>query len=270
MTDVQLDISVEKMGKDKKQMVLESNRTVGTINISSLSFSFKENNKLAIADGRKFKGVQDVGLSFDANQKIALVGESGSGKSTLLALLRGIYSPANFKLTIDETEFSDWSALTNCTSLFPQDADIFENTVLYNLTLGLPFSESDINEACEISCFNEVVQKLPKGLDSMINEKGVNLSGGERQRLVLARCLLNSSQSSILLLDEPTSSLDKITAHHVYSNIMEHLKNKTIICSVHNYEFLNYFSYLYQINEGECIWHGPTSSFSSDEILPGR
>lgn len=270
VTDVQSVNSVEVLVNDKKQMVQESNRTWGTVNISSLSFSFREKNKLANGNGRKFKGVHEVGLSFEANQKIALVGESGSGKSTLLALLRGIYSPSNFKLTIDETEFNDWSILTNCTSLFPQDAEIFENSVLYNLTLGLPFSESDINEACEISCFNEVVQKLPKGLHSMINEKGVNLSGGEKQRLVLARCLLNSSQSSILLLDEPTSSLDKITAHNVYGNIMEHLKNKTIICSIHNYEFLSYFSYLYQINEGECIWHGPVSRFSTDEMLSIR
>jgi len=211
-------------------------------------------------DGRKKDtgSLVDIHLQISKGKKIALIGESGSGKSTLLALLRGLYScEKDHSLVIDGADYKyHLSSIAETITLFPQEPEIFENTILYNITLGLPFQKEDILKVCEAAMFLDVIKDLPHGLETHIQEKGVNLSGGQKQRLALARGILSARSSEIILLDEPTSSVDPKTEMHIYEKMFSCFSEKAIISSLHRLHLLNRFDYVYIMDQGKIVDHG--------------
>jgi ABC-type multidrug transport system fused ATPase/permease subunit len=221
------------------------------IEISGLNFSHGE----TYSEG-KAHSLHSLKIKIQKGQKIAFVGESGSGKSTLLALLRGLYEPESVNLEIDKQSFSDLSAIWDTVTLFPQEPEIFENTIAYNITLGLPFSEQEIMQVAEVAHFAEVIGTLPKGLESNIQEKGVNLSGGQKQRLALARGVLAARSSDIVLFDEPTSSVDPKTEVQIYDKLFEEFKGKAILSSLHRLHLLTKFDYVYILQNGRLVDEG--------------
>jgi ABC-type multidrug transport system fused ATPase/permease subunit len=202
-------------------------------------------------------GLHDLQIRINRGERIALIGESGSGKSTLLALLRGLYAPEPGSiLKIDEKSDCDFGMIANNVTLFPQEPEIFENTIKYNITLGLPFSETEIAEACDAAHFTEVIKNLQNGLDSEIKEKGVNLSGGQKQRLALARGMLAAKSSHIVCLDEPTSSVDPRTEIQIYNKMFEAFSDKAVISSLHRLHLLSSFDFVYIMDKGKIIDQG--------------
>lgn len=200
--------------------------------------------------------------------KIAFIGESGSGKSTLLALLRGLYDPAiGVNVLVDSQLSSNMQLLADEITLFPQDPEIFENTIDYNITLGLPFDENEILDACNIAYFMDVIQKLPSGLHSNIQEKGVNLSGGQKQRLALARGILAARNSEIVLLDEPTSSVDPKTESLIYERMFEKFKDKAVISTLHRLHLLVKFDYIYILRDGYVVDEGSFSELHNKSAI---
>ena len=146
--------------------------------------------------------------------------------------LRGLYEPQKGSLTINEKKACDLKTLGTMTTLMPHDPEIFENTIEYNITMGLSHPKSAVKEALRISCFDKVLSKLPEGLATDNREKGVNLSGGERQRLALARNILAAKDSDIILMDEATGSIDMNNEKEIFQNILSYFKDKTIIASI--------------------------------------
>ncbi|MDB5011649.1 MAG: transporter ATP-binding protein, partial [Mucilaginibacter sp.] len=190
-------------------------------------------------------------------KRIALIGESGCGKSTLLALLRGLYQPsANSTVEVDGVKNMGFGHIANDVTLFPQEPEIFEATFEYNMTLGLPFDKEEVNRVCEITRLSKVLENLEGGAGSMIQEKGVNLSGGQKQRLALARGVLASHSSSIVLLDEPTSSMDPKTEQEIYMNLFEEFEGKTVISTLHRLHLLTHFDYIYVLDKGRIVEEG--------------
>lgn len=222
-----------------------------TIEIKDLNFVHKE----AWSSKTGSQGLYDLRLRFQKGQKIALIGESGSGKSTLLALLRGLYAPESAVVQIDKNEGS-LHLIADHVTLFPQEPEIFENTIEYNITLGLPFPEEEINKVCRSVRFAEVIQQLPQGLKSNIREKGVNLSGGQKQRLALARGVLAARDSDIILMDEPTSSVDPKTEMIIYDQLFEEFKEKAVLSSLHRLHLLAKFDYVYVMDKGRIVDQG--------------
>ena len=217
-----------------------------SIKVDDVSFSY---------DGKK-EIVKGVGFDIKRGNKIAIIGESGSGKSTLMSLIRGLYEANSGKIIIDEGKKNlEFNCLSKITTLMPQDPEIFENTILYNITMGLHYPDALVKKVIEISCFDKVLVKLPNGLDTDIREKGVNLSGGERQRLALARNLLAAYDSDIILMDEPTSSVDMKNEKQIYQNIFEFYNNKTIISSVHKVYLLAMFDDVFAMEKGVLKRH---------------
>src|SRR5262249_45305003 len=143
--------------------------------------------------------LRDIDLAIEAGQKVALIGTSGAGKTTLLTLMRGLYETPHVNLTIDGVGYKSLAPLSGFTTLVPQDSEIFENTVLYNLTLATDAPDAVVKEALSMTTFDGVAEKLPSGLATDIRERGVNLSGGQKQRLALARGLIAARNSSLLL-----------------------------------------------------------------------
>ncbi|MGV3600053.1 MAG: ABC transporter ATP-binding protein [Dyadobacter fermentans] len=223
------------------------------IHISNLNFSHGE-----VYDAKKqAHSLHRLDIRIRRGERIAFIGESGSGKSTLLALLRGLYQPENdVKVTIDGQQEAGIEMLADQVTLFPQDPEIFENTIAYNITLGLPFDEQDIMQVCETAHFADVVGKLPNGLESNIQEKGVNLSGGQKQRLALARGILAARTSDIVLLDEPTSSIDPKTEAMIYDRMFVEFSDKAVISTLHRLHLLTKFDYIYILRDGHLIDEG--------------
>ncbi|MEL6539088.1 MAG: ATP-binding cassette domain-containing protein, partial [Bacteroidota bacterium] len=202
-------------------------------------------------------GLTEVSLSFRRGEKIAFIGHNGSGKTTLMSLLKGIYTPRKgFSLYVDGQPVADWRSLADTVTLFPQQPEIFESTVGYNLTLDLPFKEEDIEEACKIAGFDTILEQLPGGLDFKIHENGGNLSGGQKQRLALARGILASQSSSIVLLDEFTSNIDQQTETEIYTALFEAFKDKVIIWSVHQLNLLPLFDSICFLEKGKIVHQG--------------
>jgi len=222
------------------------------IEINGLNFSYHESYDTT----RRAQSLHDLRLSIHRGKRIALIGESGSGKSTLLALLRGLYIPEpGWQLDVDG-KGETLEQLNETVTLFPQEPEIFENTLAYNITLGLPFSEEEIMQVCESAHFIDVIRQLPQGLESDIREKGVNLSGGQKQRLALARGILAARDSDLVLLDEPTSSVDPRTEALIYEGLFKTFSDKAIISSIHRLHLLARFDYVYILHQGRIIDEG--------------
>lgn len=234
------------------------------LHISNLNFSHGE-----VYDAEKqAHSLHSLDIRIRRGQRIAFIGESGSGKSTLLALLRGLYQPEkDVKVTVDGHHEAAIEMLADQVTLFPQDPEIFENTIAYNITLGLPFEESDIMQVCETAHFAEVVDKLPKGLESSIQEKGVNLSGGQKQRLALARGILAARTSDIVLLDEPTSSIDPKTEAAIYDKMFVEFSDKAMISTLHRLHLLPKFDYIYILQDGFLVDEGTFAHLRHNSAL---
>jgi ATP-binding cassette, subfamily B, bacterial len=229
------------------------------ITIRNLNFSHKEK----FSSDEEAQSLHDIHILIEKGKRIALIGESGSGKSTLLALLRGLYdAQPGAEIKVDDKKF-DAAGIADSVTLFPQQPEIFENTIEHNITLGLPFQEKEILEVCDTAHFTDVLKQLPRGLQSNILEKGVNLSGGQKQRLALARGILAARSSDIILLDEPTSSVDPKTEVQIYEKMFEECKDKAVVSSLHRLYLLSYFDYVYVLKDGRIADEGSFEELKS-------
>jgi ABC-type multidrug transport system fused ATPase/permease subunit len=232
------------------------------LHLKNLSFSHREAAPRFQSENRPPRelgasGLHGLNLRIHRGERIAFIGESGSGKSTLLALLRGLYdAEPGAEVRVDGALQPDLSGIAGAVTLFPQEPEIFENTIGYNITLGLPFSEEDIARACRVAHFDEVVRRLPDGLQSNIQEKGVNLSGGQKQRLALARGVLAARGSDLVLMDEPTSSVDPKTELKIYERMFEEFEGKAVLSSLHRLHLLTLFDYVYVLENGRIVDEG--------------
>jgi ABC-type multidrug transport system fused ATPase/permease subunit len=219
------------------------------IRIEGLTFTHHEGEDL-------MHTLRGIDLAIEAGQKIAFIGTSGAGKTTLLTLMRGLYETLHVSLTIDGVAYKNLAPLSGFTTLVPQDSEIFENTVLYNLTLATDAPDAVVKEALAITTFGDVASSLPSGLETDIRERGVNLSGGQKQRLALARGLIAARNSSLLLLDEPTSSVDLPTEAIIFDRLFAAFADKAIVASIHRLHLLSRFDHICVMQNGVIAEQG--------------
>ena len=156
--------------------------------------------------------IEDFSLKLNPGKSVALVGGSGSGKSTIAKIVCGLYKPLGGEIFIDGTDLSKIPSVVfrNTLGFVEQEFGIFEGTIRDNLTLlDRTISEENVIQAAKDAEIHDVIQNMPKGYETLLQENGGNLSGGQRQRLELARALVNNP--SIVILDEATSALDAET-----------------------------------------------------------
>jgi len=230
------------------------------IKFKNLSFTYDTDGKRNHLDNVSFK--------LKKKEKIALVGESGSGKSTILSLIRGLYKVEKGEIYCDGIPLEGGiNRVKEQVTLIPQEPEIFNNTFRYNITMDLPASEEDLKKVIKIARLNLVLSKLPKGLDTSVQEKGVSLSGGEKQRLALARGLLASKKSEIILMDEPTSSVDSMNEMKIHEQVFEEFQNKTIVSSIHRLHLLDKFDYIYLFDQGKIVGHGTFDEIKKNPLF---
>ncbi len=266
-TDVKTAINIidayDALQKEGKAHELPSNWE--SIDISNLNFLHKTENEEE--ELSKKIGLHEVGIQIQKGQKIAFIGESGSGKSTLLALLRGLYPPANLQLSLDGIAINQLSLISDHVTLFPQEPEIFENTIAYNITLGMKYEQEELERVAKIAHFSEVIKQLPKGYESSIQEKGVNLSGGQKQRLALARGIFAAKDSEVILLDEPTSSVDPKTEVQIYNRLFEEFEEKAVLSALHRLHLLPKFDYIYVMDQGKVIDEGTFEQLMEGSVV---
>lgn len=231
--------------KNFNNSTLSENIKWKQIDIKNLNFSYKKSSN----------SIKGINILLKSNSKIALVGTSGSGKSTLLSVIRGLHHTNDSDVFIDNKP-SSLASLSSITSLIPQDPEIFENTIEYNICCGVKKLKKDMIQSIKTARLEALVGRLPNGLMTDIREKGANLSGGEKQRIALARGIVAAKDSSILLLDEPTSSIDTYNEELIYKRLFKKFNNKCIISSVHRLHLLDMFDYIYVMSEGKIIQEG--------------
>lgn len=223
------------------------------MSIKNLDFSYHQDGN----GSNQPRHLSDVNLEIRRGQKIAFVGESGSGKTTMLKLMRALYNPDKLELKIDGALIpSGFDGIAHAISLIPQMPEIFSSTIRYNITIGANHDPETIDWAIDNAEFARVLDNLPNGLESRINERGVNLSGGQQQRLALARGLLASLDKQVVLLDEPTSNLDTSTEFRVYQRIFQAFSGRTIISSIHRLHLLPQFDQICLFDEGQIVATG--------------
>ena len=222
--------------------------TEGNINFKNVNFHYN----------LKEKGIlKSTNLAINGGKMTALVGLSGAGKSTILNLIPRFYDCDSGDIQIDNQSIykANIFSLRKNISVVSQETTLFDDTVKNNILYAkLNASEEEILEASKKSYAHEFIEKLPNKYETNIGENGVRLSGGEKQRLSIARAMLK--QSSIILLDEATSSLDAETESKIQNAINLLTKNKTTLVIAHRLSTVQNAEKIYVINLGEVVAEG--------------
>jgi len=234
-------------------------------NEENLSSDYKFENAIALENvNYTYKEKQEVTLNnvsmrFEKNKWTGLVGKSGSGKSTVFNLLLSLYQPVSGSIKIDEIPVNTLKkeVIRKNITRVAQETCFFDGTIKENLSLVNPnATDDDIKKALALVELGDFIESLEKGIDTQMGEAGSNMSGGERQRMSLAQGLLR--ESDIILLDEVTSNVDKISEEKIKGAIKNIINNtdKTVISISHSLEFLAQTDYMYVMDKGEVIDEG--------------
>ncbi|HYG86861.1 MAG TPA: ABC transporter ATP-binding protein [Azospirillum sp.] len=170
-----------------------------------------------------------------------------------MRVLAGLYGADRIRFEVDGRPVPELADLGSIVTLIPQDPEIFENSVAHNVTMGIEHGDDEVRRACELACLTPILQLMPRGLETPIVERGGNLSGGQKQRLALARGILAARNSSVIMLDEPTSSLDPATEAKVYGNLMAEFPDACIVSSIHRLHLLPRFDRIVYMADGRVI-----------------
>lgn len=178
--------------------------------------------------------LEGVSLEIPAGHKVAVVGPSGAGKSTLSRLLFRFYDVDQGRITIDGQDIRDVTqqSLRHAIGVVPQDTVLFNESIGYNIAYGRPgASEEEIQQAVRLAHLDDFIQRLPRGLDTVVGERGLKVSGGEKQRIAIARMLLKDPP--ILVFDEATSSLDSGSEKAILAALNEVAARRTTLVIAH-------------------------------------
>lgn len=218
----------------------------GNISFRNVSFSY---NKTVILDN----------ISFDIKKgdKVAILGKSGCGKTTLLKLLTRFYDPINGDILYSGESFRFLATkdIRSQLGIVYQDPFLFGASIYDNILFGkLTASKEMVVKAAKIACLHDFILTLPDGYNTFIGERGVNLSGGQKQRLSLARAFLRNP--TILILDEPTSSLDNITENSINQALDYHFRDTTVITVAHRLNTIRNYNNIIVLNQGKIVEQG--------------
>jgi len=220
----------------------------GTINFKNVIFAYGSS---------ELNVLKSINLEITGGKMTALVGHSGSGKSTILNLIPRFYNLNSGDITIDDQSIYKTKifSLREKISLVSQDTTLFDDTVKNNIKYAnLDATEEEIKKAALLSYSEEFINKLPNKYETIIGENGVRLSGGEKQRLSIARAMIK--KSSIILLDEATSSLDAETESKIQNALNILTKNRTTVVIAHRLSTILNSDKIYVVDSGKIIASG--------------
>lgn len=225
----------------------ELNITDSEVRFDQVSFSYTQERKI----------LDNVCLTIKPGEKVAVVGPSGSGKSTIARLLFRFYDVGQGAIYIDGENIATCTqdSLRQHVSMVPQDTMLFNETIQFNVQYGNPLaSANELKQAIALANLDELIAKLPEGLDTVVGERGLKLSGGEVQRVAIARAILKKPK--IIVFDEATSSLDSNTEVAVMKAIQKVTKKVTSLMIAHRLSTIVDADRIYVIDSGKMVEQG--------------
>jgi len=221
----------------------------GQVGLHGLSFAYP---------GQETNALENINISINPGERVALIGPIGSGKTTLGKLILGMYQPTAGMVSLDGTDIRqiDPAELRRFIGYVPQDVVLFRGTIRDNIVLGAPFVEdAAILRAADLSGASQFIARHPMGFDMKIGEQGQGLSGGQRQAVAMARALLHDPP--ILIMDEPSSSMDNKTESVLKKRLTELLRGKTLILITHRASLLGLVERIIVIDRATVVADGP-------------
>jgi subfamily B ATP-binding cassette protein MsbA len=222
-------------------------RLKGSIEFVNVAFEYEPGQRV----------LSQINLLVVAGEKVAIVGATGAGKSTLVSLIPRLYDPSAGAVCIDGEDIRNYSvqSLREQISLVLQDALLFSGTVRENIAFGRPgASEEEIVAAAVTANADEFIQRLPDGYDTLVAERGTSLSGGEKQRIAIARAVLRDAP--ILIMDEPTSSLDAESERLVIDALERAAAGRTTLIIAHRLTTVRLANRVIVLDQGRIAEEG--------------
>ncbi len=235
--------------KDEQANYLSRDNLNGDIEFKDVTFSYKDQN---------FQVLKGINLTIKQGEKVGIIGKIGSGKSTLWKLIMNLYEPKSGSILIDKSDIRqiDPVDLRRAIGCVPQEPFLFMGTIKDNITIGEQnASDAEILKASKIAGVHDFLGKHDSGYDLIVGERGEGLSGGERQSVTLARALI--TEPNIMILDEPTNSMDGQTEEVFKRRMKDIVKDKTLLLVTHRPSVLSLEDRLIVMDDGKIIADGP-------------
>ena len=210
--------------------------------------------------------LENINMHIEKGCKVAIVGASGSGKTTLANILVGFYPLNEGEILYGgiSNQSLKLSTIRENIHLILQHPKLFNDTMLFNLTLGNEYSEEAVQKALHIAQLDEVIARLDNGLDTLVGKDGIKLSGGQRQRVAIARMVL--SDPKVVIFDESTSALDVHTEAKLFEALHSFLEDKTVITIAHRLSTIKSAEFIYALEDGNVVDSGtPQELLTKDE-----
>jgi ATP-binding cassette subfamily B protein len=224
----------------------------GRIVFENVSFGFDDRPVL-----------KDISFAVNPGETLAVVGPTGSGKSTIVSLITREYDPRSGRVLVDDIDAREvpLATLRGAIGYVPQDGFLFSDSVRANLTFGRVDASGElIDSASDISQFGPTVPDLPKGLDTLLGERGVNLSGGQKQRLTIARAIVR--EPAVLVMDDALSSVDTHTEEEILKRLKDFSAKRTTVLIAHRLSSIQHADQILFLNDGVIAERG-----THDELL---
>jgi ATP-binding cassette subfamily C protein len=229
--------------------------TIG-LDIKDLSFAYIENKPI----------LENINMHIAKGSKVAVVGASGSGKTTLANIIVGFYPFDHGEILYGHISNKNLqlSTIRENVHLILQHPKLFNDTMLFNLTLGNEYSDEAVQNALHIAQLDEVIDRLDNGLDTLVGKDGIKLSGGQRQRVAIARMVL--SDPKVVIFDESTSALDVHTEAKLFGALHSFLEKKTVITIAHRLSTIKNAEFIFVLEDGQVVDSGtPKELLTKDE-----
>ncbi len=238
---------------DQKNEII-NDENAPSLKLTNATLEFK-NISFIYPDGTQ--ALKNLSAKIEGGRKVGLVGISGSGKTTFLNLIPRFFNLEHGQILVDGQNINNinLSSLRKEISLVSQDVILFDDTIKSNILYGnSSASDEEIVAACKFAAAQDFIEKLPNKYETIIGENGIKLSGGQKQRLSIARAILKNS--SIILLDEATSSLDSDSETIIQKAIENLTKNKTTIIIAHRLSTIMNCDKILVFDNGQIISEG--------------
>lgn len=241
---------------DVSAEAIERARESCDVSLERVSFSYDEGGAPVISD---------LSLNVPSGQHLAVLGRSGAGKSTLAALVRGERAPYAGSVLVGGVEASAWGdSISRLVGVIHQRPHLFNQTLRDNLLIGrLDATDAELKEVLAKVGLADLLDRLPDGLDTMVDESGRRFSGGERHRIALARILL--AQVPVVVLDEPFCGLDPATEQGLIDSILSTLEDSTIIMITHHLQGVARMDRAVFLEEGSVVMDGSPADLARDD-----
>ncbi|NRA17655.1 MAG: type I secretion system permease/ATPase [Oceanospirillaceae bacterium] len=234
---------------------------LGSIAFKTVKFSYPEAEQVSL---------EGVDFRIKAGEKVALIGRIGSGKTTVEKLLLGLYSPDEGSVSIDGIDLNqiDPVDLRRNMGYVPQELMLFDGSVRENIIMGSPeISDDALLKAASVSGVDQFVNRHPQGFEMPVGERGARLSGGQKQAIAIARALIHSP--NILILDEPTNSMDNSSEDYLRKQLKQYCENRTLVLVTHKMSLLTLVDRIIVMDGGRVVADGP-KDVVLDALKQGR